>query len=150
MEAGIEMENTTKISTEESRIQDLLAAYLLSRKTLKSSAAETSFHVDEDFLTAFTQGNLSERESTPVISHLVDCGFCRHKTAELVRLDLAFSGGDEEMRPVQTAEPNKISEVLSGLFAKIFGNAEGAVFAHNEKDPEEKPAPDDDESPEKK
>lgn len=149
MEADIEMENITKVSTEESRIQDLLEAYLLSRKTLKSSAAETSFHVDEDFLTAFTQGNLSERESTPVISHLVDCGFCRHKTAELVRLDLAFSSGDEGMRTVEAAEPNKISEVLSGLFTKIFGNAEGAVFAHNEKEPEDKTAAEEDESNDK-
>ena len=149
MEAGIEMENTTKMSTEESRIQGLLEAYLRSRKTLKSSAAETSFHVDEDFLTAFTQGNMSERESTPIISHLVDCGFCRHKTAELVRLDLAFSVGDEETRTVEAAEPNKISEVLSGLFAKIFGNAEGAVFAHNENEPDDKPAPEEDESNDK-
>jgi hypothetical protein len=33
---------------------------------------------------------------------------------------------------VPSAEPTKVSEVLSGLFSKIFGTTDGAVFAHNE------------------
>ena len=131
------------MSTDEQRMQSLLEAFLVSRRSLKSSAAETSFHVDEDFLAAFAEGNLGERESMPIVSHLVDCGFCRHKTAELVRLDLAFAAGDEERRPVSAAEPNRISEVLSGLLAKIFGSADEAVFAHNEKDADEKGAKED-------
>lgn len=142
MEAGIEMENTRKMSTEELKIQGLMEAFLLSRDSLKSSAAETSVHVDEDFLTAFTQGNLSERESTPVVSHLVNCGFCRHKTAELIRLDLAFHSEADSVQLEAAAEPHKISEVLSGLFAKIFGTADGAVFAHNETDADDKPVRD--------
>ena len=142
------MENTKNIGTEESRIQRLVEAFLLSRQSIKSSAAETSFHVDEDFLTAFTQGNLSERESVSVIGHLADCGFCRHKTAELVRLDLAFDSGEEDLRPVPATEPHKISEVLSGLFTKIFGTADGAVFAHNETDGDDKPSQDPDEAKE--
>jgi hypothetical protein len=113
----------------------LLEAFLVSRRSLKSSAAETSIHIDEDFLAAFTEGNLNERETLPIVGHLVDCGFCRHKTAELVRLDLEFEGSHEHAGAIEhAAEPQKISGVLSGLFAKIFGNAEGAVFAHNEKD----------------
>ena len=126
------------------KMQSLLNAFLQSRRSLKSSAAETSFHVDEDFLNAFTEGHLSERESMPVVSHLADCGFCRHKTAELVRLGMEFS----EDQPIPLAavptEPHTISEVLSSLLTKIFGSAEGAVFAHNEKDSEEKPADEDD------
>ena len=134
----MEMDNTNKLSSDELKMQSLLEVFLLSRKSLKSSAAETSFHIDEDFLTAFSEGNLSERESMPVVSHLAGCGFCRHKTAELVRLDLAFRGDEEEIRTIAAVEPHKISEVLSGLLAKIFGNADGAVFAHNEKDPSQK------------
>jgi hypothetical protein len=139
----MEMDNTNKLSSDESKMQTLLDVFLLSRKSLKSSAAETSFHIDEDFLTAFSEGNLTERESMPVVSHLADCGFCRHKTAELVRLDLAFRTDEPETRTVAAVEPHKISEVLSGLLAKIFGSADGAVFAHNEKDASDKDVKDD-------
>lgn len=132
------MDNTNKLGTDELRIQSLLEAFFISRRSLKSSAAETSFHVDEDNLAAFTDGNLGERESIPVVNHLVDCGFCRHKTAELVRLSLEFEGAGEYVMPQAAAEPHKISEVLSGLLAKIFGTADAAVFAHNEKDAEDK------------
>lgn len=147
----MEMDKTEKkMSTEEQRMQRLLEAFLVSRKSLKSSAAETSFHIDEDFLTAFAEGNLGERESTPVVSHLVVCGFCRHKTAELVRLDLAFSGSDEDMRPRTANEPHRLSDVLTGLLSKIFGPADGAVFAHNEKETDDKNPQDDDLTEKKK
>lgn len=138
------MDKTTKMGAEEPRMQRLLEAFLVSRKSLKSSAAETSFHIDEDFLAAFAEGNLGERESTPIINHLVGCGFCRHKTAELVRLDLAFAGSEDDFRPEPMSEPHKLSDVLSGLLNKIFGPADGAVFAHNEKETEDKAAQDDD------
>ena len=132
------MEETTKnITGEEAKIQSLLEAFLRSSPTLKSSAAETSFHFDEDSLAAFAEGNLAERESGPMVGHLVRCGFCRHRTAELIRLSVAFEGVEPEFTP--QAEPSKISEVLSGLLAKIFGSSDQAVFAHEEKkadDPE--------------
>ena len=78
---------------------------------------------------------MSQRESAPVISHLVDCGFCRHKTAELVMLDLELSG--EEMNPIvaaATTEPASISSVLNNLLSKIFGTSDQAVLAHREED----------------
>jgi len=138
------MDNKDKIDTEEQRIQRLLDVFLVSRNILKSSAAETSFHLDEDSLSAFVEGNLAERESRPLVSHLVDCGFCRRKTVELLRLDLEFEGADAGSESMPPHEPSRISEVLSGLFGKIFGNAEGAVFAHNEKDEDEDTSPEDD------
>jgi hypothetical protein len=65
------------------------------------------------------------------VSHLVECSFCRHVTSELVRLDLAFA--DEQVHvAVEESQPSRISEVLSGLFAKIFGTSDSAVFAHHE------------------
>jgi hypothetical protein len=143
------MDKTKKMGTEELRMQRLLEAFLVSRKSLKSSAAETSFHIDEDFLTAFAEGNLGERESTPIVNHLVMCGFCRHKTAELVRLDLAFAGSEEERRPVPANEPHKLSDVLNGLLTKIFGPADAAVFAHNEKETDDKAERDDEITTEK-
>jgi hypothetical protein len=124
------MENTGKINLEEVRIQGLLDRYL-NRRVADSNLSTQGNHLDDDSLTAFVEGNLSERESKPIVSHLVDCSFCRHVTAELVRLDLAFA--DEQVHEaVQESQPSKISEVLNNLLAKIFGTGDSAVFAHNE------------------
>jgi len=144
------MEKIDNIGTDEQRMQRLLDAFLLSRKTLKSSAAETSFHLDDDSLAAFTEGKLSERESLSFIRHLVDCGFCLHKTAELVKLDLEFEGAMSDHAIVPSAEPSRISEVLSNLFARIFGSSDQAVFAHNEEEKDEEKAEDDESDEEKK
>jgi hypothetical protein len=139
LEAGDKkMEEIKNMGSEEAKIQSLLDAFLGSRRPLKSSAAETSFHLDEDSLAAFAEGNLAERESEPVVGHLVQCGFCRHKTAELLRLATEFEGVDRELTPVASAEPSKISEVLSNILAKIFGStSDHAVFAHEEKKSDE-------------
>jgi hypothetical protein len=123
------MENTGNTNIEELRIQGLLDRYL--NRQAASSLATQQAHLDEDSLTAFVEGNLSERESKPVVSHLVDCSFCRHVTAELVRLDLAFA--DEQVQTaVEESQPSRISEVLNNLLAKIFGTGDSAVFAHHE------------------
>jgi hypothetical protein len=121
--------NELKMNNQETIIQNVLAEYLTS----VDRTAATTTHLDQDTLGAFTEGTLSEREAQPVVSHLVDCSFCRHITAELVKLDLEF-----EAEPVsvpntsQISHPTKVSEVLSGLLSKMFGSSENAVFAHNE------------------
>jgi hypothetical protein len=122
------MENTGNKNIEEIRIQGLLDSYLNRQSTVVSTQQN---HLDEDSLAAFVEGNLSERESKPIVSHLVDCSFCRHVTAELVRLDLAFA--DEQVQAVvEENQPSRISEVLNNLLAKIFGTSDSAVFAHHE------------------
>jgi hypothetical protein len=117
------------MNPQEINIQGILAQYLTSRKQSNASTG----HLDQDTLAAFTEGNLTELEARPAVSHLVDCSYCRHITAELVRLDLEFA---EEPAPSlsQEAQPAKISEVLSGLLSKMFGTSENAVFAHEDKD----------------
>jgi hypothetical protein len=112
------MENDIKLNPQELQIQRLLARYLTSNT---SNTAETG-HIDDDSLSAFVEGTLNERESAPVVSHLVDCWFCRHTTA---RLETA-------------GEPSRISEVLSGIFSKIFGTTDATVFAHEEQEKKEK------------
>lgn len=113
------------------RIQGLIDQYLSSRYQ-HTTAEASGMHLDDDSLSAFAEGRLSPREAEPMIGHLVQCSFCRHITADLVRLDLAFAADTEVVRSVRSAEPSTISEVLSGLIARIFGSSEGAVFAHNE------------------
>lgn len=133
LEAGTDMENRGHLTAQDIQIQGVLDSFLKLRA--KNNIATQTTHLDEDSLTAFVEGNLSARESQPVVTHLVDCSFCRHVTAELVKLDYAFAEA-EETRPaaVEQAEPSRISEVLSGLLGRIFGASEGAVFAHEEKE----------------
>ncbi|MFL6467478.1 MAG: hypothetical protein ACJ72Z_05925 [Pyrinomonadaceae bacterium] len=134
------MANAYNMTAEETKLQGILAAYLASRKEI---APETP-HLDQDTLAAFAEGTLNERESAPAISHLVGCSYCRHITAELVRLELAFADEPIEARVDGNIEkPAKISEVLNGLFEKIFGSSENAVFAHEEKDKENEKKKDD-------
>ena len=129
------MEKITQLNPQELQIQGLLDRYLASKN--KISEAGTA-HIDEDSLSAFVEGTLNYRESENVVSHLVDCGFCRHASAELIRLELAFAEEEIPAALPSSNEPSRISEVLSGLFSKIFGTADGAVFAHEEPKKDEK------------
>lgn len=137
-EASRKMNTTALQDAQEKAFQALLEQYLASREALKSSVGETSVHLDEDLLSAFAEGSLSERESVPVVSHLVDCGFCRHKTAELVMLDLELSGGDEISVPASAGQTSGLSQVVNDVLAKIFGSGEQTVFAHSDEDEKEK------------
>lgn len=131
------MENKEYMTPQETAIQNLVSQYLKARSAADITRAANTPHLDHDSLAAFTEGNLSEREAKPVVSHLVDCSFCRHVTAELIRLDMAFAENPVATSAAETAEPSRVSEVLSGLLSKIFGTTDGAVFAHNEKEEEE-------------
>ncbi len=107
-------------------------SYLAARE--KGRGESVSLHIDEDSLAAFAEGGLGERESGPVVSHLVDCSFCRHVSAQLIRLNAEFAETETGTEASPNVDPSRISEVLSGLFSKIFGTTDGAVFAHEEKD----------------
>ena len=131
------MENTGNINPTDIKIQGLLNSYLKARSA-NGEPEKTQIHLDEDSLTAFVEGNLSRRESQPIVRHLVDCSFCRHITTELVRLDLAFAGQTETAAVSAVNQPTKVSEVLGGILSRIFGSNDGAVFAHHEEDSEQK------------
>ena len=128
------MENKGNMTLEESAIKDLVGQFLKVRSKADFNGSGSGPHLDHDSLAAFTEGNLSEREAKPLVSHLVDCSFCRHVTAELVRLDMTFAEAPAAARVAETAEPSKVSEVLSNLLSRIFGTTDGAVFAHEEKE----------------
>jgi hypothetical protein len=121
------MINQGQVNSEELKIQGLLDRYLKFRSTTVNSEA----HLDEDSLSAFVEGKLSQRELSPVIKHLIDCSFCLNVTAELTRLELAFA--DEELPvSVLAPEPTKVADVLKGLLSRIFGMQDNAVMAHQE------------------
>lgn len=138
------MENTGQMNPQELRIQGLLDRYLASQ-ALNQSPPQ-NLHLDEDSLTAFAEGRLSEREAKPMIKHLVDCSFCLHVTAELVRLDLQFAPEPEPVRVrAEAAEPSKISEVLSNLLSRIFGTSDEAVLAYDDKEKKDEKKPEESE-----
>jgi hypothetical protein len=116
-------------NTDDVMIQGLLNNYLRFNST--NASINNDRHLDDDSLTAFVEGNLTERESTPILSHLVDCSFCRHVTAELVRLDFAFAG-EEMVAPVVESAPTSVSDVLNNLLSRIFGPSGNAVLLHGE------------------
>lgn len=124
------MGNNEQMSSQELKIQAMIGRFLESRNAVPRNES-VGPHLDEDSFSAFTEGRLSEREAKPMITHLVDCSFCRNVTAELVRMDIAFAE-TETIAPAAAAEPTRVSDVLSSLFSKIFGSSDGAVFAHHE------------------
>lgn len=126
------MINEGQLNAEELKIQGLLDRYL------QFSAANKIYngnegHLDDDQLTAFVEGKISERESPNIINHLVKCSFCLHITGELAKLNTVFAE-DEVTFTAPAKEPTKVSEVLSGLLSRIFGTNDGAVFAHHEEE----------------
>ena len=125
------METRGKANPQDLQIQGLLDRYLRLQNPGNNPALQSQ-HLDEDSLSAFTEGHLSQREAKPVISHLVNCSFCRRVTSELVRLDLALAGDGVQIAAVEN-QPSKISEVLNNLLSRIFGTSDDAVFAHEEK-----------------
>lgn len=121
-------------NSQDLRIQKLLNAFLRLRASGGKSSVKIQ-HLDEDSFAAFVEGSVGEREAQSILSHLVECSFCRNVTAELVKLDYAFA--DEEIRVGGASDaPAKVSEVLGTLLSRIFGGGDAVVFAHQEAEEE--------------
>jgi anti-sigma factor RsiW len=86
-------------------------------------------HLDEDALSAFVEGRLSDAESSPLISHLISCNTCRRFTAELVRLDSEI-GFAEAPAPPSVAEPGRIRSLLDRLASRVLPDSD-EVFAYH-------------------
>jgi hypothetical protein len=129
------MGNAQPNNTQDVKIQGLIGRYLELRAR-GVGRNESNIHLDEDTLNAFTEGTLSEREAMPIVNHLADCSFCRHKTVELVQLDLAFADLDAPVEVREVAEPSSIASVLNSVLSRIFGSGEAAVFAHEDRSKE--------------
>jgi hypothetical protein len=89
-------------------------------------------HLDEDALNAFVEGRLGDRESAPLIKHLVACGYCRHATSQLVRLEAETGQANAQTPPLAAEEPGLIRRLLEDLAARVLPSSdEDAVFAYH-------------------
>jgi hypothetical protein len=131
------MKNKGNMSSDELNIQKVLGNFLQLKVAGNGLTAEGK-HLDEDSLTAFVEGNLREKESLPIVNHLVDCTFCRHVTAELVKLDFALADENVHVVAQKSEELSPVSKVLNDILARIFGSNEGVVFAHQETEEDDK------------
>ena len=130
------------------KTQRLLDLYFASASSPSSIGVDKNLkHLDADTLAAFVESSLSLRETEPVVSHLVECGFCRKSSAELIRLQFQFSAEPARM-VAKESETSRISEVLSGLLQKILGTSDAAVFAHEESDQNKEKAKQEKDDPE--
>ncbi len=103
----------------------------LRRRALVAPPISAAAHMDEDALSAFIEGRLSETESAPVVTHLVACAFCRRITAQLVRLDSEM-GESAPLAHAAQEEPGRIRRLLEDLASRVFSAPEDdAVFAYH-------------------
>lgn len=109
----------------------MIHGHLLRRAETGATAGSyfAGAHLDEDALSAFVEGRLSDRESAPIISHLVACNSCRRFTAELVRLDFEVGSTESSAPPPQT-EPGRIRRLLEDLASRVLPESD-EVFAYH-------------------
>ena len=131
------MDSKEQMNHREIRMQSALGAFLKTRGAIAETDSRRSAHLDDDVLTAFVEGNLSEREAMPVMKHMSDCSFCLHVSAELIKLDEAMGEETAKATTSDSAEPTKVGDVLGRILTRIFGAGDGEVFAHEEKEGEE-------------
>lgn len=119
-----------KSNKESDRLRSIVHVHLRRRAAL-AQPSTVGAHLDEDALSAFVEGRLSENESAPLIKHLVSCASCRHITAQLVRLDSELSVGEMDS-PASTEEPGRIRRLLSDLASRVLPSTDNeAVFAYH-------------------
>ena len=103
----------------------------LQRRAMVAPPVVANLHLDEDALSAFVEGRLTDTESAPVIQHLVSCGFCRRATVHLVRLESEL--GPVEERATDTDDGRgRVRRLLDDLASRVLPQSEGdAVFAYH-------------------
>lgn len=93
------------------------------------NASEEGLHLDEDIINALLENRLSRREKKPIIDHLVKCDFCRHLTAEIVKLDSVLS----EEGLLEYQESHRLSQKVSDLVFSLFQKPLASIEAFEEK-----------------
>lgn len=123
-----------KNNKERDSIRLIIQARLQRHELMDAPVGSTAgAHLDEDALSAFVEGCLGERESAPLIKHLVACGFCRRITAQLIRLDNELDALNETVKRSDVEdEPGRLRRFLADLAARaLSSNEDDAVFAYH-------------------
>jgi hypothetical protein len=124
-----------KSKTETDAIRQLIDRRLKSRLPAEVMLDPFAAHLDEDAICAFVEGRLEDAEAAPVTSHLVACSFCRHTTAQLIKLESQFDSRDEA---IVAEGPGRVRLFLESLAARMAPSLEeDAVFAYQ--NPETEP-----------
>ena len=116
-----------KSNKESDRLRRMVHQHLTRRGSLAPASAASGAHLDEDALSVFVEGRLSERESAPFIRHLVACASCRHITTQLIRLDTELSASETPAPAPSAEEPGRIRRLLADLAARVLPSSEGDV-----------------------
>jgi hypothetical protein len=120
-----------KSNRESDRVRRMVHQHLHGRTASLASIAPVGRHLDEDALSAFVEGRLSQLESAPLVRHLVGCTSCRNITAQLIRLDTELSGTETEAPPARE-ERGRIRALLADLAARVLPSADNdVVFAYH-------------------
>jgi hypothetical protein len=121
-----------KINREIEAMRRMIQQHLQTR-ALATPPIQTDVHLDEDALNAFVEGRLSQRESAPIIKHLVACGYCRQATSQLVRLETeTVIASSQTPLASQEEEPGRIRRLLEDLSSRVLPSSEeDAVFAYH-------------------
>jgi Putative zinc-finger len=121
-----------KSNKESDRLRRMVHQHMGRRASLAPASAAAGAHLDEDALSVFVEGRLSEREAAPLIRHLVACASCRHITAQLIRLDTELSASEAPAPAPSAEEPGRIRRLLSDLAARVLPSSEeDVVFAYH-------------------
>jgi hypothetical protein len=121
-------------------VRAMVHCRLNSLAGVKTESITAAPHLEEDAMSAFVEGQLSEDETRSIITHLTSCGSCREFTARLIRLESTFTADEESMR-VEDA-PSRLHQFLERFASQIIpSSGEDAVFAYQNPDENvEKPA----------
>ena len=124
--------------TETEAIRRSIDRRLKARVPAESLLVPLDAHLDEDAICVFVQGRLEEAESSPVISHLIACSFCRRTTAQLIRLESQFAAlNDEAVAEGPDTRQRRVRLFLESLAARVAPSfEEDAVFAYQNPEPE--------------
>src|SRR2546429_2543569 len=110
-------------------VRTMVHCRLNSLAGVKTESISAAAHLDEDAMSAFVEGQLSENETRSIISHLTSCGSCRDFTARLIRLESTFTV-DEVSTMVEDA-PSRLRQFLERFASQIIpSSGEDAVFAY--------------------
>jgi hypothetical protein len=123
-----------KPNAETEAIRRLIDRRLKTRLSAEAVVAHFDDHPDDDSIAAFVEGRLEDNESSPLISHLVQCSSCRYTTAQLVRLE---SQVDPESEATADESPGRMRSFIESLAARITPSSEeDVVFAYQNPDPD--------------